>query len=242
MYDTQRVTASASNLRAFFNRTFTWMAAGLVLTAVVAWYTVSSASLMSFVAGAILPLLLVQLALVFGFGFLLPRVSATVAGVLFAVYSALNGLTLSRIFLVYTDTAIASAFVTAAGMFGAMALIGYTTKVDLTKVGSIAFMALIGLLIAMVVNLFLQSGPLAFIISAVGVIIFAALTAYDIQKLKAIAQYGPAGDGWDGSVGGVSGEVGEKMAVFGALTLYLDFINLFLMLLRLFGFAGGRRE
>ena len=146
------------------------------------------------------------------------------SSLLFTIYSILNGVTLSSIFIVYTMTSVAATFFITAGMFGAMALWGYFTKKDLSKWGSIFFMLLIGLILATVVNLFLRSDAMGFIISIVGVIIFTGLTAFDVNKIKQmLAQTQEEGD------------VVRKVALMGALTLYLDFINLFLYLLRFFG-------
>ncbi|MFN8510851.1 MAG: Bax inhibitor-1/YccA family protein [Deinococcaceae bacterium] len=216
-------------MRAFLNRTYSWMAAGLILTAFISWFTWQNPGLQAAVLDMRVVLVIIQLALVFSFGWVLSRVSAAVAGVLFSIYAVVTGLTLSAIFLVYSPAAITSSFVSTAVMFGTMSLWGYTTRRDLTGWGNILMMGLIGLLVAMVVNVFLGSGPLGFLISAVGVVLFALLTAYDTQKLREMALHG---------VDDAQGQTAEKLAIFGALTLYLDFINLFLMLLRLFG--GGR--
>jgi len=151
------------------------------------------------------------------------RLSATAATLLFVAYSALNGVTLSVIALVYTANSIASTFVITAGMFGAMSAYGYMTRRDLTSWGSFLFMGLIGVVIASVVNIFVGSSTVSWFISGIGIIVFTGLTAYDTWKIKAMA------------AGGVGG---RKPAILGALTLYLDFINLFLMLLR---FTGSRR-
>jgi uncharacterized protein len=208
------------------------MSAGLVLTAFVAWFTWQNTALQASVLSVgLLPIILLQFGLVMAISFLINRISAPVAGILFALYAAVNGLTLSSIFLLYAPSSITAAFISSAAMFGAMSVVGYTTKTDLTRMGNLMFMALIGLIVAMIVNMFLHSGPLGFIISAVGVVIFTALTAYDTQKLKVMAL---------SSGSALQSDVGEKMAVYGALTLYLDFINLFLMLLRLFSGGGNR--
>jgi FtsH-binding integral membrane protein len=150
--------------------------------------------------------------------------SLTTAAAVFLLYSVMNGLLFSSIFIVYTGESIALTFFITAGTFAAMSIYGYTTKADLSKIGSIAIMALIGILIASLVNYFLESETLYWIISYVGVAVFVALVAYDTQKLKDMAIYG-----FDGET------AARKMSIFGALTLYLDFINLFLFLLRLFG-------
>lgn len=220
----QTQTASQTQVQAFFNRVYNWMGAGLLLTAAVAWFTANNFALLSFVAGSFLFLFLAQLALVFALGAMLPRLSVAAATAMFFVYAFLNGLTLSGIFLAYTSTSIAAVFAVSAGMFVGLSAYGYLTKRDLSPLGRALIMALIGLVLAMLVNLFLRSGMLSFLLSLGGVVIFSALTAYDTQKLKNMAQAGFA-----------DGQMGEKVAIYGALALYLDFINLFLNLLRLFG-------
>lgn len=153
------------------------------------------------------------------------RLSGAVATSLFMLYSALTGLTLSSIFIAYTYSSIASTFVVTAGMFGAMSLYGYTTKRDLSGFGSMLFMALIGIVLASLVNIWLKSTALMWAITYIGVVVFVGLTAYDTQKLKAMGEQLNADDK----------DSFRKYAIVGALTLYLDFINLFLMLLRIFG-------
>lgn len=218
---------SNTRVQAFFNRVYNWMGAGLVLTAAVAWFTANNPAALAFVAQNFLVLFLAQLGLVWGIGLLLPRISSTVAAGMFMLYAFTLGLTLSGILLVYTGESIASVFVVSAGMFIGLSIFGHTTKSDLSPIGRMAIMALIGLLLTMIVNFFLKSDVMAYVISVIGVLIFSALTAYDTQKLKNMAL-----------VGFENGESAEKMAVYGALELYLDFINLFLFLLRLF---GGRK-
>lgn len=206
---------------------YAWMGAGLALTALLALYTVSSPVLLNAIVGNRLlfyGLILGELGLVFVLSGAIERLSATTATMLFLGYSALNGVTLSVIFLVYTADSIASTFLITAGMFGAMSAYGYLTRRDLTSWGSFLFMGLIGVVIASVVNIFLHSNTVSWIISAIGVVVFTGLTAYDTWKIKAMASQG---------IGG------RKPAIMGALTLYLDFINLFLMLLR---FVGDRRR
>ncbi len=206
---------------------YAWMGAGLALTSLLALVTVSSPALLNAVVGNRLlfyGLILGELGLVFVLSGAIARLSATAATLLFLGYSALNGVTLSVIFLVYTADSIASTFVITAGMFGAMSAYGYLTRRDLTSWGSFLFMGLIGVVIASLVNIFLHSTAVSWVVSAIGVIVFTGLTAYDTWKIKALATQG---------VGG------RKPAILGALTLYLDFINLFLMLLR---FAGDRRR
>jgi FtsH-binding integral membrane protein len=202
---------------------YAWMGGGLLITALTAMVTVSSPALLSAVLGNRLVfygLVLGELGLVVAISGAINKLSASVASMLFILYAALNGVTFSVIFAVYTADSIASTFVTTAGMFGAMSAFGYLTKRDLTGWGGFLFMGLIGVVIASVVNIFTQSSAAAWIISAIGVIVFTGLTAYDTWKIKAMA---------------AAGAEGRKPAILGALTLYLDFINLFLMLLRLLG-------
>jgi len=218
-------------VRSFFNRTYSWMTAGLLLTAFIAWYTASNPGLQAFVLGVgLFPLILVQFGLVLFISFALNRINASTAGVLFIVYAAATGFLLSGIFLRYSSGTLSTAFLSSALMFGAMSVYGYTTKADLSKLRTILFMGLIGLVIAMIINLFLNSGPFQYVISFIGVALFTVLTAYDTQRLKVMALTG---------MGDIRTDMGEKMAVFGALQLYLDLINMFLFLLQLFG--GGRR-
>jgi FtsH-binding integral membrane protein len=170
-------------------------------------------------------LIIVQLALVFFLSGMVHRLSGAVATGLFMLYSALTGLTMASIFLVYTYSSIASTFFVTAGMFGAMSFYGYTTKRDLSRLGSLLFMALIGILLASLVNFWLKSPALMWAITYIGVVVFVGLTAYDTQKLKNIGEQIDARDT----------ENLRRYSIMGALTLYLDFINLFLMLLRIFG-------
>ena len=169
-------------------------------------------------------LVIAEFALVFGVSAAINRLSLTTATLMFVLYSVINGALLSYIFLAYTASSVATVFFITAGTFGVMALIGYTTKADLSSMGKILFMALIGLIIATIVNVFVKSDGLTMILSYVGVLIFIGLTAYDTQKIKQMLMQAP-----DAS------ESAQKMALLGALTLYLDFINLFIYLLRIFG-------
>lgn len=214
----------------FLTRVYGWMAGGLVTTSVVAWYTLSTPALLQVIFGNKLVfygLLIGELALVAWLSGLVGRMSASTAALVFLAYSALNGLTLASVFLVYTSGSIVSTFVVTAGTFGAMSVYGLVTSRSLDGLGSFAFMGLIGVILASVVNLFLQSSMLEFVISCVGVIVFVGLTAYDTRKLKVMAARVDA-----------DSEEGQKGAIQGALALYLDFVNLFLMLLRL---VGNRR-
>lgn len=212
---------------AFFRKVYGWMTIGLGLTALVALYTVSSPELLRFVLGNKLVfwgLIIAEFGLVIALSAAINRLSATAATAMFCVYAALSGLTFSSIFLLYTRSSITSTFFITAGTFGAMSLYGYATKKDLTSWGSFLFMGLIGIVIASVVNIFMQSEMMTWVVSCIGVLVFTGLTAYDTNRLKAMASYGFADE-----------EAANKAAVFGALQLYLDFINLFLMLLRLLG-------
>ncbi len=204
-----------------------WMAWGLVVTAVVAAGVANSPSLVRAMFGnpvLLIGLIVAELAMVVGLSAGVRRLSPTAAAALFLVYSALNGLTLSVVFLVYTTASVSTTFFVTAGMFGAMAAYGYLTRRDLTRIGSLCFMALIGLILASVVNWFLASPGLYWLITYGGIAIFVGLTAYDVQKLRAIAT----------SVEGDEALL-RKSAILGALALYLDFINLFLLLLRVLG-------
>jgi FtsH-binding integral membrane protein len=211
---------------ALIRQVYAWMGAGLAITAFMALVTLSSPVILKAITGNRLVfygLIIGELALVFTLSGAINRLSATTATLLFVAYSALNGVTLSIVVLVYTANSIASTFVITAGMFGAMSVYGYMTKRDLTSWGSFLFMGLIGVVIASVVNIFVGSSSVSWVISGIGVIVFTGLTAYDTWKIKEIA---------------ARGTEGRKPAILGALTLYLDFINLFLMLLR---FTGNRR-
>lgn len=220
--------------KTFLTNVFGWMFLGLLATAGTAWIFADSASLMSLLVtesgmttlGWIVIFAPFGFVLLMSFGF--NRLSSSALVMLFVVYAVLMGMSLSFIFLVYDLGSIASTFAITSGMFGAMALLGYTTKTDLTKFGSILIMGLIGIIIASVVNLLIfRSSTIEYVISLLGVLIFTGLTAYDVQKLKRL---GAAVDS--------ASEPARKLTIMGALTLYLDFINLFLFLLR---FLGNRR-
>lgn len=210
----------------FLQKVYIWMCGGLVLTGIVSWHVANTPSLVeTFVLNRNMftGLIIAELILVMAMSFMAARVSTFVAGAMFVAYSALNGLTLSVIFLAYTLSSIGQVFFLTGGMFAGMSLYGFVTKKDLTSWGSFLFMALLGMVLAMVVNFFLKSSTMSLVISFAGVIIFVGLTAYDTQKLKQIALASPE----------VAGS--EKPAIYGALTLYLDFINLFLSLLNILG-------
>jgi uncharacterized protein len=213
----------------FVRSVYNWMGIGLGLTAFVAFYVSSSATMMRFIFGnsmVFFVLIFAELGLVFSIASMVNRMRAGTATFLFLLYSGLNGVTLSFIFLAYTRTSIASTFFICAATFTVCSIYGWTTKKDLTSWGGFLFMGLIGIIIASLVNMFLRSSGMSLIISYIGVIVFVGLTAYDTQKLKRMAITQP--DGLDGGVV-------RKGAILGALSLYLDFINLFLMLLRIFG-------
>ena len=236
-----RAVAIDQGLRAYMIRVYNYMALGVALTGIVSWLTFQAAVVtnadgtiigmtsfgqMIFSGPAVLVLFLGTLGLVFLISWRIDRLEPSTAFALFMVYAALLGVMLSSVFLAYTLTSITRVFFISAAAFGALSLYGYTTQRDLSPVGSFLLMGLIGLIIAMLVNLFLKSSGLDFVISAVGVLIFAGLTAWDTQRIKEM--YNPMEDGTI---------VGRK-AVMGALSLYLDFINLFLFMLR---FLGDRR-
>ena len=211
-------------------KVYVWMTLALVLTGVTAYGVASSPGVITAIFSNQLlfwGLIIAEFALVFGISAAINRLSLTTATLMFVLYSVINGAVLSSIFLIYTLSSIASVFFITAGTFGVMALIGYTTKTDLTSMGKILFMALIGIIIATIVNIFLKSSGLQMIVSYLGVLIFVGLTAYDSQKIKNMLLMAPD-----------AGEGAQKLALLGALTLYLDFVNLFIYLLRIF----GRRE
>lgn len=222
---------NASQLQTgFINRVYGWMTFGLAVTAFFAWLIGGNQQLLIATVGrpgTYFLLLLLEFGLVIWLSAAFRSLSATAATVLFLAFSALNGITLSAVLLAYEPRSIAASFFITSGTFGVMSLYGFLTKRDLTTLGNLAFMGLIGIIIASVVNLFLQSGPLMLLINYLGVAIFVGLTAYDTQKIKQLSI--AAGTGV------IDAETGKKLSVYGALQLYLDFINLFLMLLRLFG-------
>lgn len=211
--------------RAIISQVYAWMTAGLLVTGAIAMFVASSQALTSLILGTPLffVLILAELGLVWFLGARIGKMAVSTATALFLAYSALNGLTLSAIFLVYTSASIATTFFVTAGTFGAMSLYGYVTKRDLTTIGNLCFMALIGFLLASLVNIFLASESLYWILTYLGILIFVGLTAWDTQKIKQMSQ-------------AASNETdGQRVAIFGALHLYLDFINLFLLLLRILG-------
>lgn len=216
-------------VRTFMQRVYIWMAGGLSLTGFIAYYTAQSTSLMPFIAQnpfVFYGMLIGTLVLVIAMSAAINKISTPVAGGMFVAYAALNGFIFSTLFLFYAAETIYQVFFITAGMFAAMSIYGFVTRRDLTGWGSFLMMGLVGIIIAMVVNIFLKSSAVTYAVSFIGVFIFLGLTAYDTQKLKNIATQNP------------EATQSEKPAIYGALTLYLDFINLFLMLLRIF---GGRR-
>ena len=212
---------------AFFRRVYHWMTAGLILTAVMAHWVASSPTMLRMILGNIIVFYILigaELLLVFTLSGAIQRISAGAAMAMFVLYSLLNGATLSVILLVYARESIFGAFLTTAGMFAAMSVYGLYTKRDLTSLGSFLRMGLMGLLIAMLVNFFVGSGVAELAISAMGVLIFLGLTAYDTQYLREL-----------GGQVDLEDDMGRKLVIIGALKLYLDFVNIFLFLLRLFG-------
>jgi len=223
-YQTDQVAAVQGE---FIRRVYNWMGLGLAVTAIVALYTASNPALSGVILGnsvLFFGLIIGQLGLVILLSAAINRLKAFTATLIFFLYAGLTGLTLSMIFLVYTQASITSTFFVTAGTFGAMSVYGYTTERDLTGWGSFLFMGLIGIILASVVNIFLHSEAIYWLMTYAGIAIFVGLTAYDTQKLKEMARAGFENQ-----------ETERKSAVLGALSLYLDFINLFLLLLRVFG-------
>lgn len=236
----ERLTAykqgTAVRVNEFVRSVYNWMVMGLALTGLVAWYVSGNDAIskMVFDETGVKPLfwvlVIAELGLVFSISGMVNKMSGATATALFMLYSALNGVTLSFIFHVYTGSSIVSTFFICALTFLACSVYGWTTKKDLTSIGSFMIMGLFGIIIASLVNMFLRSPAIHYAISYIGVVVFIGLTAYDTQKIKNMALTQPSG---------LDGEVVRKGAILGALTLYLDFINLFLMLLRIF---GGSRD
>jgi FtsH-binding integral membrane protein len=222
---------ASSNVKTFMSNVFSWMFLALIVTSVAAWWFASDLTLLRMLVSeegkmSILGwvVMLAPLGFVLLMSFAFNRLSYTTLIILFITYATLVGISMSFILLAYTLSSVFLTFAITAGMFGTMAVVGYTTKTDLTSFGKIMMMGLVGIIIATIVNMFMQSSMLNYIISYVGVAVFTGLTAYDVQKLKMIGEGTTYGD-----------ENTKKLSILGALTLYLDFINLFLMLLRLFG-------
>ena len=224
---TMSTDAVAAEQQRFMVRVYNWMTAGLAVTGGLAFYVSNSETMMNIIHGnPIVPIVLIvaQLGLVVYLSGWIEKMSASQATGIFMLYAGLTGLTFSFIFIAYTSASITSTFFVTAGTFAAMSIYGYTTKKDLTSWGSFLFMGLIGIIIASLVNMFLQSTAMHWIITYAGVLIFIGLTAYDTQKIKEMNILGNEGTDED-----------TKEAISGALRLYLDFINLFLMLLRIMG-------
>ncbi|WP_010135118.1 Bax inhibitor-1/YccA family protein [Ochrovirga pacifica] len=228
------IETTTSKQAVFMNRVYAWMSGALLVTAFVAWWAATTPAFLNVLfppEGGINKLLFygligAEIGLVFWISARIQKMTSERASLLFVIYAILNGLTLSTLFIAYTTGSIASTFFVTAGTFGAMSLYGYTTKKDLSSWGNILFMALIGLIISSLVNIFLQSSTFYWIVNSIGVLVFVGLTAYDTQKIKQMANQMN------------SEEEAKKGAVIGALSLYLDFINLFIFLLR---FLGDRR-
>jgi len=208
-------------------KVYVWMALALAITGFTAYAVATSPGILQLVYGnsAVLwGLVIAEFALVIGLSAAISRLSLTTATLMFVLYSVINGAMLSSLFMVYTASSISTVFFITAGTFGVMAFVGYTTKTDLSSMGKILFMALIGLVIATIVNVFVKSSAFDLILCYVGVLVFVGLTAWDSQKIKQMLLQAPD-----------AGETSQKLALLGALTLYLDFINLFIYLLRIFG-------
>ena len=217
----------SSAFPALMRKVFVWMTLAFAITALTAYGVATSPAMLSVLFGtrfAFLGLIIAEFALVFAISGAINRLSLPTATLLFILYSVVNGATLSTVSLAFSTTVVVKTFLVTAGTFGVMALVGYTTKTDLTSLGKLVFMALLGIIIASLVNMFVRSSGFDLIISYVGVLIFVGLTAYDTQKIKQMCQMAPD-----------AGESAQKLALIGALQLYLDFINLFLYLIRIFG-------
>lgn len=210
----------------FISKVYAWMGIALLITGITAWYVAQSQQLLEMIIlnrGVFFGLMIGELALVFVISGMINKLSASAATALFVFYSFLNGLTLSVLFLAYTAASISTTFFITSLTFGAMSAYGYFTKKDLTSLGNLMFMGLIGIVIASLVNMFMHNEALYWVISYVGILVFTGLTAYDTQKIKQMGTMG------------LNGEAERKGAIMGALSLYLDFINLFIMLLRVLG-------
>lgn len=220
------LTQTEVQTRSFISKVYMWMSAGLAITGWLAAYVGSNESLVGYlVSNKILfyGLIIGELALVIGLSAGINRMTAGAAMMAFLLYAAFNGVTMSVIFLVYAQSTIASAFFVTAGTFAVMSFYGWTTKKDLTSIGNLCFMGLIGIILASVVNIFLRSDALMWVVTYAGILIFVGLTAYDTQKIKRMGERS------------MDEESLAKGAIMGALALYLDFINLFLMILRVMG-------
>lgn len=230
-YDTEELVSSGFSMSAAFpalmRKVYVWMTLALAITGITAYGVATSPALLSLIFSSkavFFGLIIAEFALVFAVSGAINRLSLSTATLLFVLYSVVNGATLASIFMVFSMAVIGKVFFITAGTFAVMALVGYTTKTDLTSMGKLLFMALIGIIIATVVNMFVKSAGFDLIISYIGVLVFVGLTAYDTQKIKQMLQMAPD-----------AGEHMQKMALLGALSLYLDFVNIFLYLLRIFG-------
>ncbi len=231
-YELQDLTADQQLSRSaafpvLMRKVYVWMTLALVITGLTSYGVATSPGILQAIySNQILfwGLAIAELAIVIGVTAAINKLSITTATLMFILYSVINGALMSYIFLAYTASSIATVFFITAGTFATMAFIGYTTKTDLTSMGKILLMALIGLIIATIVNMFVKSSGFTLILSYVGVLVFVGLTAYDSQKIKEMLMQAPD-----------AGEGAQKLALLGALSLYLDFINLFLYLLRIFG-------
>lgn len=218
---------SSTTLPVLMRKVYTWMTLALVITGITAWVVAHSPAILQMIMTnkiLFLGLLFGELILVWSVSAAINRLSLTTATLLFVLYSVLNGVTMSFIFLAYTYESVTNVFLITAGTFAAMAFFGYFTKTDLSSIGRILFMALIGLIIATIVNIFVKSSGFGMILNYLGVLIFVGLTAWDTQKIKQML-----------SMAEDTGETAQKVALMGALSLYLDFINLFIHLLRIMG-------
>ncbi len=225
--ESQPVLNAEATFPAMMRKVYLWMTFALVISGLSAWLIASNPAYLQaiFANSAVFwTLLIVELGLVIGISAAINRISSTTATLLFILYSIVNGITLAAIFVIYTMSSIAAVFFITAGTFAAMAVVGYTTKKDLSGMGRFLLMGLIGIIIASVVNLFMHSSGLALVVNYVGVLLFVALTAYDTQRIKQMLMETEGNE-----------EAMNKVALLGALTLYLDFINLFLKLLAIFG-------
>lgn len=224
---TQSMTTSRSNVAIFMQQVYLWMTVALLVTALSAFITVNNETILMAALTGFTPVLLIVgiIGIVMYLSFAMHKLSPAVATSLFLVYAALNGVFLAPLALVYTEASITKTFIITAGMFGGMSLFGMKTQKDLTGIGSFCMMGLWGLILAMIVNIFMKSTAMDFVISIIGVIVFVGLTAFDTQKLKTMGETAPIDDA----------VAMRRGSLLGAITLYLDFINLFLYMLRLFG-------
>lgn len=230
--NTSAESGVVSAVSAYMRQVYVWMTIGMAVTSVIAYGVAGTPAIRNVIFGnsiVLIALVIAQFALVIGISAAIHKLSAPAATGLFLLYSALTGATLSSIFVVYPIASIGSAFLVTTGTFLAMSIYGSVTKRDLTSFGNFLFMGLIGIVIAMIVNIFLKSTMMNFVVCCLGVLIFTGLTAYDTQKLRAFGENAPLDDA----------QAIRRGAILGALTLYLDFINIFLMLLQLF---GGNRD